>query len=331
MKLATLADGSADGSLLVVSDDLSMAAPAHHIAANLLAAIERWDSVEEPLRALSDTVAAGSAPGLRALALDALAAPLPRTWQWLDGSVYRTHVELGVKAYKVPDVWYDAPLMYQGMSHAFLPPRGDVHFPSADDGVDFEGEFGVITRAVAMGADAQTALDAIILVAQINDWSLRIPGRDEMKRGYGWVHAKPACTLAPVMVTPDSLGESWRDGRCWLDLHIDRNGEPFGRANGGDMAFGFDELISHAAYSRDLPAGTLVGSGTVANAGYAEVGSSCILERRAIEMLAAGEETTSFLRDGEIVRMEARGSDGDTPFGAMESVVRIRGSANRAS
>lgn len=325
MKLGSIADGTPDGQLVVVSKDLTRAAPAEHVAPTLLSAIEQWDRVEDALRALSDAVAAGTAPGLMPLAVTSLMAPLPRTWQWLDGSVYKTHVDLGTAAYHVPDSWYDGPLMYQGMSHRFLPPVGDVPFPSADDGVDFEGEFGVVLRGVPMGATIEEARRSIILVTQINDWSLRSHGRDEMKRGYGWILAKPACTLAPVMVTPDELDGAWQDCRCALDLHIHRNDELFGQANGVEMAFGFDELIVHAAYSRDLPAGTIIGSGTVANADYRTVGSSCILERRAIEMLDHGETRTPFLQDGEQIRMAATAANGDTPFGMSTSVVRIAG------
>ena len=325
MKLASLADGTPDGSLLVVSRDLTQAAPARHVAPNLLSAIERWDEVEADLRRLADAVMAGTAPQLAPLAMTSLAAPLPRTWQWLDGSVYRSHLDLGTRAYDTPDVWYDRPLMYQGMSHRFLPAIGDVAFPAVEDGIDFEGEFGVVIRAVEMGTTTEDARRAIILVTQINDWSLRVQGRDEMKRGYGWVLAKPACTLAPVMVTPDELGNAWHDNRCDLELNIYRNEEQFGRANGVEMAFGFDELIAHAAYSRDLPAGTLIGSGTVANADFRTVGSSCILERRAIEVLDFGEARTAFLTDGERVAMGATTKDGDMPFGMSDSIIRIIG------
>lgn len=323
MKLASLADGTPDGSLLVVSRDLTHAAPARHIAPNLLSAIEQWDAVEMDLQQLFEAVMAGTAPQLAPLDVKSLAAPLPRTWQWLDGSVYKTHVDLGTAAYHVPDVWYDGPLMYQGMSHRFLPAVGEVPFPRADDGVDFEGEFGVVVREVPMGSTSEDARRAIILVTQINDWSLRIPGRDEMQRGYGWIHAKPACTLAPIMITPDELGSAWQDSRCDLSLNIYRNEEHFGKANGVEMSFGFDELIAHAAYSRDLPAGTVIGSGTVANADYRNAGSSCILERRAIELLDFGEMRTPFLKDGERVRMGAAMVDGDMPFGMSDSIVRI--------
>lgn len=323
MKFATVADGTADGRLLVVSHDLSCAAPANDIAPNLLLAIERWEEVETDLKALSDAVNDGTAHGIAELDVTALAAPLPRTWQWLDASVFRTHIQLAITAFGVPDVWCDQPLMYQGMSHQFLPPLGDVRFPSGDDLIDFEGEFGVITGPVAMGVSAEQAGRAIRLITQINDWSLRQQSRDEGMRGFGWIHAKPACTMAPVVITPDELGDAWSAFRCDLKLEVRRNGELFGAANGMEMAFGFDELIAHAAYSRDLSAATVVGSGTVANAAYRDVGSSCIVERRGIEIIDTGAASTPFLDDGEWVSMRAVDTDGAAPFGEMLSRVKI--------
>lgn len=325
MKFATFDDGTPDGRLLVVSRDLARAAPADHIASNLLSALERWDGIVADLQDLSAMVNAGKAPRMAPLDIARLAAPLPRTWQWLDGSVFRAHVDLSVEAYGVANVWSDQPLMYQGMSHRFLPPVGDVLFPSVEDGIDFEGEFAVITGPVAMGATRAQAARAIRLVTQINDWSLRVQGREEMKRGYGWIQAKPACTMAPVVVTPDELGPAWADHRCDLTLEVRRNGEGFGAATGIEMAFGFHDLVAHAAYSRDLPAGTVVGSGTVANAACRSVGSSCILERRGIEIIDGGTPRTPFLRDGELVSMRAVDAWGTAPFGEMSSRVAVAG------
>lgn len=324
MKFASVADGTPDGALLVVSRDLSRAAPTDGIAPDLRSVLERWDEVADALQALSDAVNAGTAPSLAPLDLTALAAPLPRTWQWLDASAFRTHIELAVAAFGVADMWNDAPLMYQGMSHRFLPPTGDVMFPSRDDLVDFEGEFAVITGPVAMGASVAEAGRAIRLVTQINDWSLRRQGREEGARGFGWIHAKPACTMAPVVATPDELGDAWSAFRCALTLEVIRNGKTFGTANGREMTFGFDELIAHAAYSRDLSAATVVGSGTVANAAYRDVGSSCIMERQGIEIIDGSADQTPFLDDGERVEMRALDADGAAPFGGMRSRVRIR-------
>ena len=326
MKFASAANGTPDGALLVVSRDLSHAAPADAVAPSLLSALERWEEVEHALRALSDAVNAGAAPSLAPLDPATLAAPLPRTWQWLDASAFRAHIELAVAAFGVADMWNDAPLMYQGMSHRFLPPTGDVVFPSRDDLVDFEGEFAVITGPVAMGASVAEAGRSVRLVTQVNDWSLRRQGREEGARGFGWVHAKPACTMAPVVATPDELGDAWKASRCALTLEVTRNGETFGTANGREMAFGFDELIAHAAYSRDLPAATIVGSGTVANAAYKDVGSSCIIERQGIEIINTGEVRTPFLAHGEWVSMRAVDASGAAPFGEMRSDIKIQGS-----
>jgi fumarylacetoacetate (FAA) hydrolase len=323
LKLATLKDGSVDGRLVVVSRDLSRCVPAGGMAPTLQSALESWDSSQDRLNELSDKLNQGFIAGT-AFDQAAAAAPLPRAWQWLDGSVYLSHGVLIAQAYGLPNPQGERPLMYQGMSHCFLEGHQDVPLPSEDDGIDFEGEFGVITDAVPMGVTPAAARDHIKLLIQINDWSLRVLGREEMNRGYGWVRAKPACSAAPIALTPDELGNAWKDARIHLPLHIWWNGEPFGAANGGEMAFGFDELVAHAAYSRSLCAGTIVGSGTVANANFREVGSSCIAERHGIEMLDFGERRTPFMKFGDTVRMEARDRRGATPFGTIAQTV-IRG------
>lgn len=313
MKFATLDDGTPDGRIVVVARDLSRAAPAPGVAGTLQAALDGWEAAEPRLRALTAAVEDGSAPGLAAFDAGAARAPLPRAWQWLDGSVFKAHSDLSMRAYGAADTWSDVPLMYQGLSHRFLGAREPVAFPTEDDGIDFEGEFGVITDAVPMGVSAAQARSHIRLLVQINDWSLRRLGREEMARGFGWIRGKPACSLAPLALTPDELGSAWRDARIALPLEVRLNGEVFGRADGREMAFGFDELVAHAAYSRDLCAGTLVGSGTVANADYRAVGSSCILERRGIEILDHGEPRTPFLRHGDRVRMAALDAQGAAP------------------
>lgn len=311
MILATLDNGTPDGRLVIVSPDRT------HYAlvpvANMQAALDDWQAVEPVLRAISQFPAP--------LDPAAIAAPLRRAWQWLDGSVYSTHAELMQIAFGLPPLDTDRPLMYQGMSDRFYGPLEDVILPSEDHGIDFEGEFGVITDRVPMGTDAVTALDHVKLIVQINDWSLRTLAPIEMKTGFGWVQAKPACSMAPFAVTPEELGAAWHDGRVGLDLHIQWNGRDFGHANGRPMLFGFGELIAHAALSRDLVAGTIIGSGTVSNADYAKVGSSCISEVRAIEMIAGGRPETGFMKFGDRVRMEARAADGSTPFGLIEQRV----------
>jgi fumarylacetoacetate (FAA) hydrolase len=321
MKLATLPNDTADGALIVVSRDLSRAVSASPISPSLRAAIDDWTSTSGPLQSLSDDLDAGRSKGDFAFAPGIARAPLPRAWQWLDGSVFEIHLDLATKAWGLPNPSHERPLMYQGMSHKFLSGFDEVPFPSEEDGIDFEGEFGIMTDFVPAGTTAAEAKSHIILLTQLNDWSLRVPGRAEMSRGYGWVWAKPACSMAPVVITPDELGEAWSNARIHLDLAIHLNGTQFGRANGREMRFGFDELVAHAAYSRELCAGTIIGSGTVANADYKVVGSSCIAERRGIEILDHAASQTPFLRFGDRVQMAARDKDGGTPFGVMDQRI----------
>jgi fumarylacetoacetate (FAA) hydrolase len=318
MKLATLHDGTPDGALVVVSADTSHYLSAGGSAATLQAALEQWPSVAPRLATLAGRLATGEgqpSAGVR------FAAPLPRAWQWLDGSAFASHGALMQRAFGLPPIETDLPLMYQGMSHQFLGPREDVPLPSEADGIDFEGEFAVVTDIVPMGVTPAEALAHIRLIVQLNDWSLRTLAPIEMKTGFGWIQAKPACSVAPFAVTPDELGDAWRNGRVCLDLAVDWNGARFGNANGAPMAFGFHELIAHAARTRSLPAGTIIGSGTVSNSEYREVGSSCIAERRGIEMIDEGAPRTNFMCFGERVRMEARGQDGSTLFGVIDQRV----------
>ncbi|TWB46668.1 fumarylacetoacetate hydrolase family protein [Nitrospirillum viridazoti] len=314
-----LTNGGRDGRLAVVSRDLRRAAYADGIAATLQDAIERWDAVAPALQALYEAVNIGrnTFPFDPTQAL----APLPRAWQWLDGSAYLSHGELMAKVFKIDNVQGAEPLMYQGISDRFLAATEDVALPSEADGIDFEGEFGVITGAVPLGVTAEEALAHVRLVVQINDWSLRVLAPREMKTGFGWVQAKPPCSVAPVAVTPDELGDAWQEGRVHRPLDVWFNGARFGAAEGGAMAFGFHELIAHAARTRDLCAGTIIGSGTVSNDSYRTVGSSCIAERRGIEILDEGEPKTPFMRYGDRVRMEVKLADGGSVFGAIDQQV----------
>jgi fumarylacetoacetate (FAA) hydrolase len=325
MKLATRRDGTPDGQLFVVARDLATAVPATGVARTMQKAIERWDEVAPALETLSAALNAGTADNAVALDLAMLAAPLPRAWQWLDGSAYPSHGALMQKAFDLPPIETDRPLMYQGLSDRFLGPLDDVPLPSEADGIDFEGEFGIIIGAVPMGCTADRALGHVRLLVQINDWSLRAIAPIEMKTGFGWVQAKPACAMAPFAVTPDELGDAWVGSRVALDLLTTLNGAPFGAVPGADgMAHGFDELIAHAARTRDLVAGTVIGSGTVSSPRYAETGSSCIAERRAIEMIVQGTPVTHFLKFGDKVRMETRQGD-RLVFGAIDQrVIRSR-------
>ena len=314
MRLATRDNGTPDGELVVVSTDGSRCVAAGPQLPNLLAAMEDWPAAEATLSALDPEAGETLDPA-------SLRAPMPRSWQWLDGSVFGTHAKLMEVAFGTDPIKAARPLMYQGMSDRFLGPTEDVAFPREEGGIDFEGEFGVVTDFVPMGTSPEEAMKHIRLVVQINDWSLRAFAVQELKAGFGFILAKPACSIAPFAVTPGELGDGWKDGRVCLDLEIDWNGQRFGSANGREMDVGFHDLVSQAATTRDLVAGTIIGSGTVANAAYAEVGSSCISERRAIEIIADGKPSTSFMHFGDTVRMEGVSESGARPFGAIEQKV----------
>jgi fumarylacetoacetate (FAA) hydrolase len=315
VRLATLRDGTPDGALVVVSADGERCLAAR---TSLIAAMAGWAREEAPLRALAARLDAGQGDPLDPARL---AAPMPRSWQWLDGSAFHQHGELMQVAFNLPPIETDRPLMYQGLSDRFYGPGDAIPFVSEADGIDFEGEFGVIVDAVPMGTSAEAAAAHIRLVVQINDWSLRAIAPVEMKTGFGWVQAKPACAMAPFAVTPDALGEAWRDGRFCGDLLVEWNGRRFGLVRGDQMGVPFPDLIAHAARTRDLVAGTIIGSGTVSNAEYATRGSACISERRAIEMIAGGKPETPFMAFGDTVRMEGRLLDGHAPFGAIAQTV----------
>jgi fumarylacetoacetate (FAA) hydrolase len=323
MKFATFRDGTLDGRLLVVSRDLTLAVDATAIAPNLLTALQRWGEVEAALQRLSEQLDTGRAPAAFAFEPQHCAAPLPRCPQWCDASAFLNHGRLMERAFNAPPIpdFDTIPVMYQGASDDFLGPHADVPLPSVVDGIDFEGEFGVVLADVPMATPAAAALAQVRLLVQINDWSLRALGAREVKTGFGFLQAKPSTSFAPVAVTPDELGPAWRDARVHLNLHVDLNGEAFGRAHGGEMNFGFDQLIAHAARTRRLAAGTIIGSGTVSNAARS-VGSSCIAERRIIEIIDEGSAKTPFMKFGDRVRMQAMHADGrDGPFGAIDQRV----------
>jgi fumarylacetoacetate (FAA) hydrolase len=326
MKLATLADGSLDGRLLVVSHDLLRAVPVPAIATSLIDAVQRWDEVQQPLAEVYGALNAGHAAGAMDFDGAACAAPLPRAPQWLDGSAFLNHGHLMEQAFNTPPIpdFDTVPVMYQGASDDFLGPQADMPLPREADGIDFEGEFGVVTGPVPMGVSPEAALRCVRLVVQINDWSLRALGPREMKTGFGFLQAKPSTAFAPVAVTLDELGGAWRDGRVQMALHVQWNGERFGEPHGGEMNFHFGELIAHAARTRRLKAGTIVGSGTVSNVSR-RAGSACIAERRVIEKIDQGEIRTGFMKFGDRVRMQAKFDDGrDGPFGVIDQRV-VRG------
>lgn len=322
MKLATLKSNHKDGKLVVVSRDLMLCAPADHIAPSLLTALENWSTAEPELQSLYGQLNARTAQ--HALPFDArqAAAPLPRAPQWCDASSFLNHGRLMEKAFNIapiPDM-DTIPLMYQGASDDFLGAHDDVPFPDIEHGIDFEGEYGVIVDEVPLGVAADLAFKHIKLLVQINDFSLRGFVPREMRTGFGFLHAKPSSSFAPVAITPDELGAAWAEGRVKLPLHVDYNGEWFGHPNGQEMNFGFHQLIAHAATTRKLSAGTVIGSGTVSNVAR-EAGSACIAERRAIELIDQGEPKTPFMQFGDTVRMEAKLSNGQPLFGAIEQRV----------
>ncbi len=328
MKFATQKDGSLDGRLILVSRDLSRAVAAPRIAASLLDALQRWEAVRGPLQDLADALDAGGADGSFDFLVTGCAAPLPRSPQWLDGSSFLNHGRLMERAFNTPPIpdFDTVPVMYQGASDDFLGPCGDVPLPAEADGIDFEGEFGVVCGPVPMGVEPEAALACIRLIVQINDWSLRALGMREMKTGFGFLQAKPSTAFAPVAVTPDELGDAWHGGRVRMKLQVQWNGQRFGEPDGGEMNFHFGQLVAHAARTRRLSAGTVIGSGTVSNVARA-AGSACIAERRVIEKLDQGEIRTGFMKFGDRVRMQAHFADGRAgPFGAIDQrVVRAPG------
>jgi len=324
MKLATYKDGTIDGALVVVSKDHRFAVSASNIAPDLLAALRDWEKAAPKLDALYAALNASEAPSSFAFDPAACAAPLPISPQWCDASAFLNHGTLMDKAFNLPPQAdkETIPLVYQGASDDFLGCMDEVIMPSEADGIDFEGEFGVIVGPVAMASTPLEAQKTIRLLVQINDWSLRALGPREMKAGFGFLQAKPSTAFAPIAVTPDELGNAWADGRVHLNLNVDFNGNRFGQANGREMHFSFGDLIAHVARTRKLTAGTIIGSGTVSNADRA-AGFSCIAERRVIEMIDKGNAETNYMHFGDRVRMEARWPDGTPgPFGVINQTVK---------
>ncbi|MHB1274098.1 MAG: fumarylacetoacetate hydrolase family protein [Rhodanobacter sp.] len=323
MKLGSLKAGGRDGTLIVVSRDLALAVPATGIAPTLQAALDDWSNAAPRLNALSVDLNEGRVAGAFALDLSALAAPLPRAYEFVDGSAYLPHVERVRKARgaEVPASFYTDPLMYQATSAGFLGPRDPVRVPSEDVGIDLEAEVVVVTDDVPMAVTPAQASGHIQLVGLINDVSLRglIPG--ELAKGFGFLQSKPRSALSPVLVTPDELGEAWQGDKLHLPMRTWLNGHWFGAVECGvDMQFNFAELVAHAAKTRPLTAGTIVGSGTIANHDTGK-GASCLAERRTVETLRDGKPTTPFLKFGDSLRIEITDRDGASIFGAIEQVV----------
>ena len=332
MKLASLKHGR-DGRLVVVSRDLHYYADATHIAPTLQAALDDWEHVGPKLALLAQDLEHEAIPRERFHEREA-AAPLPRAYQWADGSAYVNHVELVRKARgaEMPASFWTDPLMYQGASDQFLAPRDPIPLGDEAWGCDMEAEICVVTGDVPMGATRDEALGKVLLVGLVNDVSLRnlIPG--ELAKGFGFLQSKPASALSPVLVTPDELGDCWRDGKFHRPLNVELNGAPFGRADAGtDMTFDFGTLIAHVAKTRALVAGSIVGSGTVSNrdadggpgkpVAEGGLGYSCIAEIRMIETIDSGSPSTPFLRHGDTVRIECFDAAHHSIFGAIEQEV----------
>jgi fumarylacetoacetate (FAA) hydrolase len=331
MKLATYKDGSRDGQLVVVSRDLSTAHYATGIATRLQQALDDWGFIAPQLQDLYETLNNGKARHAFAFDPQQCMAPLPRAYQWADGSAYINHVEL-VRAARnsdVPDTYYTDPLMYQGGSDDFIGPTDDVIVPSEEYGIDFEAEIAVVTGDVPMQATPEQALEGVRLLMLVNDVSLRNLIPAELAKGFGFFQSKPATAFSPVAVTPDELGDAWDGGRVNLTLQSTWNGRKVGLCEAGpDMTFHFGQLIAHICKTRNVRAGSIVGSGTVSNRGV-EVngrkdwpnGYSCIAEKRAIETILDGKPSTPFMKYGDTIRIEMKGRDGQSVFGAIDQKI----------
>jgi fumarylacetoacetate (FAA) hydrolase len=328
MKLGSLKEGGRDGTLVVVSRDLSKAVKASGIAPTLQVALDDWSNVAPRLNALSEALNAGRADGAFALDVAALAAPLPRAYEFVDGSAYLPHVARVRKARgaEVPETFYTDPLMYQATSAGYYGPRDPILAASEDWGIDLEAEVVVVTDDVPMGISAADAEKHIQLVGLVNDVSLRNLIPPELAKGFGFLQSKPRSALSPVLATPDELGDAWKDSKLHLPMRTWINGEWFGEAEAGvDMQFGFAELVAHAAKTRPLAAGTIVGSGTIANEDTSK-GASCLAEQRTVETLRDGKPSTPFLKFGDTVRIEMTDAAGRSLFGAIEQTVTRAGS-----
>jgi fumarylacetoacetate (FAA) hydrolase len=336
MKLATYRDGSRDGQLIVVSRDLGTGHYATGIADRLQQALDDWSFLSPQLQDLYDSVNNGKARHAFGFDPTRCMAPLPRAYQWADGSAYINHVELVrlARHAEVPANYYTEPLMYQGGSDDFLGPHDDVVVPSEDYGIDFEAEVAVVTGDVAMSATPEQALESIRLVMLANDVSLRNLIPDELAKGLGFLQSKPATAFSPVAVTLDEFGDAWEQGRLHLTMQSTWNGRTVGLCDAGkEMTFHFGQLIAHICMTRNVRAGSIVGSGTVSNRAVEASGKkewtkgySCIAEKRAIETIQDGQPSTGYMKYGDTIRIEMKGRDGQTVFGAIDQkIASLRG------
>ena len=323
MKLATYRDGSRDGQLVVVSRDLALAHYASGVATRLQQVLDDWSFLSPQLEEISQTLNHGKARHAFAFEPEKCMAPLPRAYQWADGSAFINHVELVRKARgaEVPESFYTDPLMYQGGSDDFIGARADIVAVSTEHGIDFEAEVAVITGDIAMGTSPEAAIDGIRLLMLANDVSLRNLIPAELAKGFGFVQSKPATAFSPVAVTPDELLHAWHGGRVHLNLESVWNGKRVGLCSAGDeMTFHFGQLIAHICKTRNVRAGSVIGSGTVSNKDWSR-GYSCIAEKRAIETIESGAPKSEFMQFGDTVRIEMKGLDGVSVFGAIEQRV----------
>jgi fumarylacetoacetate (FAA) hydrolase len=323
VKLASRKAGGRDGQLVIVDRALTRFIPVPTIAPTLQSALDRWHDVEPLLRDIADALEEGKVAGARPFDAHDCAAPLPRAYQWADASAYVNHVELVRKARgaEMPKSFWEDPLIYQGGSDDLLGAHDSAHFVSEEHGIDLEAEVGVITDDVPMATSAEQMSSHIKLIVLINDWTLRNLVPSELAKGFGFYQSKPATGFSPVAITPDELGDAWRDGKVHLPLISHINGTLFGQPNAGvDMTFNFHQLLAHAARTRRLGAGTILGSGTISNVDRS-AGSSCLAERRTLEQIEHGAPKTPFLRYGDIVRIEMKDAQGRSIFGAIEQTV----------
>lgn len=323
MKLASLREGGRDGTLMIVSRDLTRMAPASAVARNLQQALENWESTCPVLAELAEQIENDQIE-TQAYDPDILASPLPRSFQWADGSAYLSHMRLVRKARgaDMPPGAETDPLMYQGGGDYFLSPTEAIPCKDVDWGLDFEGEIAVITDDVTNGCTVQEAAKHIKLVMLCNDVSLRHVMKPELVKGFGFYQSKPASAFSPVCVTPDELGEHWTGAKVTLPLETTYNGEFYGKVPAGkDLNFDFADLINHAARTRDLRAGTIIGSGTVSNTDHERVGSSCLAEKRMIETIETGKPLTRFMKPGDTIRFEMHDQNGQSIFGAIDQKV----------
>jgi fumarylacetoacetate (FAA) hydrolase len=327
MKLGSLKAAGRDGTLIVVNRSLTHFVSATGIAPTMQYALDNWSAIAPRLNALSAALNEGTATDTAVLNMKLLASPFPRAYEFVDGSAYLPHVERVRKARgaEVPASFYHDPLMYQATSAGFLGPRDPVRVASEEYGIDFEAEVVVVTDDVPMGTTSEAASDHIQLIGLVNDVSLRNLIPDELAKGFGFLHSKPRSALSPVLVTPDELGSHWVDSKVHLPLRSRLNGQLFGQPEAGhDMQFNFSQLVAHAAKTRPLVAGTIVGSGTVANQD-AGLGASCLAEKRVLEIIARGKAETPFMSFGDTIEIEMMDEAGRSIFGAIRQVIQKYG------